>query len=68
MTTYEIAVLFVNLVIPTVSQNILALLSYLTTLYYVSLLNDAVLTASFGLATTFCHILGLSLFVGVNCA
>ena len=68
MSTSKIALMFVNLVIPTVSQNFFGLLLHISNLYYIGLLGDAALTAGYGLATSLCHVLGLSLFIGTNCA
>jgi MATE family multidrug resistance protein len=68
MSNYEIAVTYINLVIPTCSQNYLAFVTYLTNLYFVRLMDNAAMTAGYGLSTTMCHLLGLSLFIGANSA
>lgn len=59
---------FFRIVTATVSNNVLGLIFYIMNLYFIGLLNNAAMTAGFGLATMFVNITGNSLLVGCNCA
>lgn len=67
MTNSEVAKLFFSIVIPTLTQNALGFILLIINLYFVGLLNNAAMTAGFGLATTFIHVCGMSLMIGTNC-
>lgn len=68
MTDGEIIVMFFELSIPTVSQNFLGYGISVINLYFVGLLDNAAMTAAFGLAQTFITVTGLSLMLGSNSA
>ncbi len=66
MTNWEIAAKFIGIVIPTLTQNVLGFILLIINLYFCGLLENAAITAGFGLATTFIHVFGMSLMIGTN--